>query len=112
IDTIGGNYVMVSGNYLFVVDWFLFKRSINMSEIARIRYGPQFVGGMGAKILTVYCKNDTWPRALDIGSNHFFSQQTLADITRENIEKNSGVQIDESVHILINKSGKRKRVQF
>src|SRR5690242_18147394 len=58
LDTIFGNFIVVSNESLSTVDWFIFKQSVDPKEIVRISYSPQFVGGMGAKMLTVYSKKD------------------------------------------------------
>ena len=101
LDTIFGNFIVISDESLSTVDWFLFKQSVNPKEIVRISYSPQFVGGMGAKMLTVYSKKDNQLKALNIGSNHFFSRKTIAAIIKEIRDRNPNVEMDQSAENLM-----------
>ena len=101
LDTVFGNFIVISDESLSAVDWFLFKQSVDPKEIERISYSPQFVGGMGAKMLTVYSKKDNKLKALNIGSNHFFSKKTLAAIIKEIRHRNPSVTLDDSTQLLL-----------
>ena len=101
LDTIFGNFIVISDESLSTVDWFLFKQSVNPKEIVRISYSPQFVGGMGAKMLTVYSKKDNQLKALNIGSNHFFSRKTIAAIIKDIRDQNPNVETDQAAENLM-----------
>jgi hypothetical protein len=101
LDTVFGNFIVISNESLSTVDWFLFKQSVDPKEIVRISYSPQFVGGMGAKMLTVHSKKDNKLKALNVGSNHFFSRKTIAAIIKEIRDRNPNVEMDQSAENLM-----------
>jgi hypothetical protein len=100
-----GNYVTIFNNHLSTVDGFLFKQSVDINDILHVSYGPQLVGGMGAKMLTVYRKKNNQIKALNVGSNHFFSQQTLVNIIVELKKTNPSIRLDENAEDLLKKFG-------
>ena len=104
LDTIFGNFIVISNESLSTVDWFFIKQSVDLNDISRVSYSPQFIGGMGAKMLTVYFRKGSQLRTLNIGSNHFFSKRTIANIVTEITRQNPGVQLDEFVQMLIEKN--------
>ena len=101
LDTIFGNFIVISSESLSTVDWFFIKQSVNPKDIVRISYSPQFIGGMGAKMLTVYSRKDNQLKALNIGSSHFFSRKTIAAIIKEIRDRNPNVEMDQSAENLM-----------
>ena len=46
LDTIFGNFIVISNESLSTVDWFFIKQSVDLNDISRVSYSPQFIGGM------------------------------------------------------------------
>jgi hypothetical protein len=107
LDLFFGNYVLISDNTVCVVDLFFYKRWIEISDISDIFYGQQFVGRAGAKALSLRSDVHGKRASLNLGSSHFFSQQTLANIVHEIVQRNSQIQLNEPVLELINKYPRR-----
>jgi len=96
-----GNYVTIADDRLSTIDGFFFKQSVNLDSISRISYSPRFIGGMGAKMLTVHFKKGNEIRTLNVGSNHFFSRKTIAAIIKEIRDRNSNVEMDQAAENLM-----------
>lgn len=93
-DLYWGTCISVDVSGVCAISYFLFRSGLNFDQISAIYYHPTWMVGSKARTLSIIGSKNGRKKSINLGTNHFYSLQSLANVVRAVKEHNTGVEMD------------------
>jgi hypothetical protein len=94
VNTYWGTYILIDDDDIYAVDYFFYKSGLKLDQLSGIYYHPTWIVGSSARTLSIVGFPNGRRKAVRLGTNHFYSFQSLAAIIAEVKKRNPKVDMD------------------